>query len=93
LSEGKASNVLCHTGNLIGLPDGIPYMAKNSYKAKGKAVVAGSPAFANLIASEGVFAIAQLCKSSVILIGLTNMPPMANSGMQPGLYGRGLVTV
>lgn len=32
--------------------------------------------------------IAQLREADAILIGLTNMPPMANRGMQHGLYGR-----
>jgi amidase len=87
-TEAQASDTRRHAGKLFGPLDGIPYTAKNSFKVKGMTVAAGSPAFADLIASEDAFTIAQLRKSGAILIGLTNMPPMANGGMQRGLYGR-----
>lgn len=88
LAEAQASDARRHAGKLFGPLDGIPYTAKNSFKVKGMTVAAGSPAFADLVASEDAFTIAQLRKSGAILIGLTNMPPMANGGMQRGLYGR-----
>ena len=75
-------------GATLGPLDGIPYTAKNSYKAKGLTVAAGSPAFADLVATDDAFTIAQLRSGGAILLGLTNMPPMANGGMQRGLYGR-----
>jgi amidase len=88
LIEAQASDARRHRGETFGPLDGIPYTAKNSYKVKGMTVAAGSPAFANLIATDDSFAIAQLRKVGAILLGLTNMPPMANGGMQRGLYGR-----
>ncbi|AKS46129.1 amidase [Octadecabacter temperatus] len=86
--EAQASDDRRQCGELRGPLDGIPYTAKNSYKVKGLTVAAGSPAFANLIATDDAFAIAQLREAGAILLGLTNMPPMANGGMQLGLYGR-----
>jgi amidase len=88
LAEAKASDARRQAGECLGPLDGIPYTAKNSYKVRGMTVAAGSPAFENLIANDDAFAIAQLRKAGAILIGLTNMPPMANGGMQRGLYGR-----
>ena len=88
LADAQASDIRRKEGHILGPLDGIPYTAKDSYKVKGMTVAAGSPAFANLIASDDAFAIAQLRKAGAILIGLTNMPPMANGGMQRGLYGR-----
>ncbi|MER8437089.1 amidase [Mesorhizobium sp. M1312] len=54
----------------------------------GLTVAAGSPAFEHLTASEDAFTIARLRAGGAVLIGLTNMPPMANGGMQRGVYGR-----
>lgn len=88
LTEAAASDARRAAGQGLGPLDGIPYTAKNSYKVKGLTVAAGSPAFADLVASDDAFAIAQLRRAGAILIGLTNMPPMANGGMQRGLYGR-----
>ena len=55
---------------------------------RGLPVTAGSPAFANLVANDDAFAVAQLRAAGAICLGLTNMPPMAAGGMQRGLYGR-----
>ncbi|MGI0521128.1 amidase, partial [Microbacterium maritypicum] len=49
---------------------------------------AGSPAFAELVAQRDAFTIERLRAGGAICLGLTNMPPMANGGMQRGLYGR-----
>ena len=88
LAEAQASDARRAAGQVRGPLEGIPYTAKDSYKVKGMTVAAGSPAFENLVASDDAFAIAQLRKGGAVLIGLTNMPPMANGGMQRGVYGR-----
>ena len=75
-------------GKALGPLDGIPYIAKASFAVAGLPVAAGSPAFEHLVAREDSFAIARLRAAGAILIGLTNMPPMAAGGMQRGVYGR-----
>ena len=75
-------------GTVLGPLDGIPYTAKDSYRAKGLTVAAGSPAFERLVAGDDAFTIERLRAAGAVLIGLTNMPPMANGGMQRGVYGR-----
>lgn len=87
-AEARAADDRRARGQALGPLDGIPYTAKNSYKAKGLTVAAGSPAFVDLVATDDAFTIAQLRKAGAILLGLTNMPPMANGGMQRGVYGR-----
>lgn len=67
---------------------GIPFTVKDSYKIAGLTVAAGSPAFANLIAQDDSFAVEVLRKHGAIVLGKTNMPPMAVGGCQRGLYGR-----
>jgi len=86
--EAQAADRRRRAGKTLGPLDGIPYTAKDSYKVKGLTVAAGSPAFEHLVASEDAFAIAQLRAGGAVLIGLTNMPPMAAGGMQRGVYGR-----
>ncbi|RVC99306.1 amidase, partial [Mesorhizobium sp. M2A.F.Ca.ET.029.05.1.1] len=86
--EAEASDWRRRAGEALGPLDGIPYTAKDSYKVKGLTVAAGSPAFEHLVATEDAFTIAQLRAAGAVLIGLTNMPPMANGGMQRGVYGR-----
>lgn len=88
LDEARASDQRRAAGQTLSPLDGIPYTAKDSYKAKGLTVASGSPAFAELIAGDDAFVIARLRAAGAILIGLTNMPPMANGGMQRGVYGR-----
>ena len=88
LAEAAESDRRRSRAELLGPLDGIPYTAKDSYLAKGLTAAAGSYAFANLVAQKDAFAIEQLRRGGAILIGLTNMPAMANGGMQRGLYGR-----
>ena len=88
LAEAEASDQRRSRGEVLGPLDGIPYTAKDSYLAKGLTAAAGSHAFANLVAYTDAFAIERLRAGGAILIGLTNMPPMANGGMQRGVYGR-----
>jgi amidase len=87
-AEARASDARRAAGVPCGPLDGIPYTAKASYKVRGLPVTAGSPAFAGLVATDDAFTIARLRAAGAVLIGLTNMPPMANGGMQRGLYGR-----
>ncbi|MFD2058979.1 amidase [Mesorhizobium calcicola] len=86
--EAAASDQRRRNGATLGPLDGIPYTAKDSYKVSGLTVAAGSPAFEHLVANEDAFTIARLRAGGAVLIGLTNMPPMANGGMQRGVYGR-----
>lgn len=86
--EAAASDQRRRSGATLGPLDGIPYTAKDSYKVAGLTVAAGSPAFEHLVANEDAFTIERLRAGGAILIGLTNMPPMANGGMQRGVYGR-----
>ena len=88
LDEARASDLRRARGQSRGPLEGIPYTAKDSYKVRGLTVAAGSPAFADLVATDDAFAIARLRAAGAVLIGLTNMPPMANGGMQRGVYGR-----
>lgn len=87
-AEAEASDARRARGETLGPLDGIPYTAKDSYLAKGLTAAAGSPAFEQLIAQRDAFAIERLRAGGAVLIGLTNMPPMANGGMQRGVYGR-----
>lgn len=87
-ADAQASDIRRAEGRLIGPLDGIPYTAKDSYKARGLTVAAGSPAFERLVATDDAFTIAQLRAAGAVLIGLTNMPPMACGGMERGIYGR-----
>lgn len=88
LAEAEEADARRARGEVMGPLDGIPYTAKDSYKARGLTVASGSPAFADLVATDDAFVISRLRAAGAILIGLTNMPPMANGGMQRGLYGR-----
>ncbi|MFF7994579.1 amidase [Kitasatospora xanthocidica] len=87
-AEAEASDARRARGETLGPLDGIPYTAKDSYLAKGLTAAAGSPAFEHLVAQRDAFAIERLRAGGAVLIGLTNMPPMANGGMQRGVYGR-----
>ncbi|KAG9234311.1 amidase signature domain-containing protein [Amylocarpus encephaloides] len=75
-----------------GLPirplEGVPFTVKDSYKVKGMTVASGSPAFQQLVANEDAFTVKRLRDAGAVLIGKTNMPPMAAGGMQRGIYGR-----
>lgn len=87
-AEAEASDARRARGEARGPLDGIPYTAKDSYLVAGLTAAAGSPAFAGLIAQRDAFTIERLRAAGAICLGLTNMPPMANGGMQRGVYGR-----
>lgn len=61
---------------------------KDSYKIQGMTVAAGSPAFQNLVANDDAFTVAKIKGAGAVILGRTNMPPMAAGGMQRGVYGR-----
>ncbi|MDN3494950.1 amidase [Planococcus sp. APC 4015] len=88
IAEAAASDARRARGEALGPLDGIPYTAKDSYLVRGLTAAAGSPAFADLVAQRDAFTIERLRASGAICLGLTNMPPMANGGMQRGVYGR-----
>ncbi|MFL6004196.1 MAG: amidase [Nocardioides sp.] len=88
LAEAAASDARRKSGAVLGPLDGIPYVAKDSYLVEGMTVAAGSPAFAELVAQHDAFTIGVLRSAGAICLGKTNMPPMANGGMQRGFYGR-----
>ncbi|MRG59425.1 amidase [Agromyces sp. CFH 90414] len=88
LAEAEASDARRARGETLGPLDGIPYTAKDSYLVRGLTAAAGSPAFEHLVAQRDAFTIERLRGAGAICLGLTNMPPMANGGMQRGVYGR-----
>jgi amidase len=88
IADAQASDRRRAAGFTLSPLDGIPYTAKDSYQVQGLTVAAGSPAFKDLVAQQDAFTIEQLRAGGAVLIGLTNMPPMANGGMQRGVYGR-----
>ncbi|ENO7812530.1 amidase [Salmonella enterica] len=88
LAEAEASDARRARGEPLGPLDGIPYTAKDSYLVKGLTAASGSPAFMDLIAQYDAFAVERLRNAGAICLGKTNMPPMANGGMQRGHYGR-----
>jgi amidase len=88
LEEAQACDARRARGETLGPLDGIPYTAKDSYLVKGLTAASGSPAFKDLVAYRDAFTIERLRGAGAICLGKTNMPPMANGGMQRGVYGR-----
>lgn len=88
LEEARQSDARRARGETLGPLDGIPYTAKDSYLVRGLTAASGSPAFAKLVAYRDAFTIERLRAAGAICLGKTNMPPMANGGMQRGVYGR-----
>ncbi|MCP1488803.1 amidase [Pseudomonas fluorescens] len=88
LQEAQAADERRAKGETLGPLDGIPYTAKDSYLVKGLTAASGSPAFVDLVAHRDAFTIERLRAAGAICLGKTNMPPMANGGMQRGVYGR-----
>lgn len=88
LTEAAAADRLRANGKAVPTLLGIPFTIKDSYKAKGLTLAAGSPAFASMIANEDAFTVGRLREAGGVLIGKTNMPPLAAGGMQRGVYGR-----
>lgn len=88
IEEARASDLRRARGETLGPLDGIPYTAKDSYLVRGLTAASGSPAFKDLVAYQDAFTIERLRTAGAICLGKTNMPPMANGGMQRGVYGR-----
>ncbi|WZH48461.1 amidase signature domain-containing protein [Fusarium acuminatum] len=87
-AEAKASDDYRASGKETRPLEGIPFTVKDSYKVKGMTVAAASPAFANLEATSDAAIVELLRKAGAVVLGKTNMPPMADGGCQRGLYGR-----
>ncbi len=85
LEQAAASDARRRAGR-AGPLEGVPFTVKDSYKVKGLTVASGSPALAELVATEDAATVAQLRAAGAVLLGKTNMPPMAAGGMQPGVY-------
>lgn len=88
LAEAAQSDARRSKGETLGPLDGIPYTAKDSYLVKGMTAASGSPAFVDLMSQHDAFTVERLRDGGAICLGKTNMPPMANGGMQRGVYGR-----
>ncbi|KAL2202770.1 amidase signature enzyme [Sarocladium strictum] len=86
--EAAASDDRRVAGGSARLLEGIPFSIKDSYKVKGMATPAASPAFQNLIANEDAFLVQQVRDAGAVLLGRTNMPAVACGGMQRGIWGR-----
>jgi amidase len=87
LDEAAESDQRWRAGTARAL-EGIPYTVKDSYMVEGLPVTAGSPAFKGLVAQWDAFMVRRLREAGAVLVGKTNMPPMADGGMQRGLFGR-----
>lgn len=85
LENAAASDARRRRGE-AGPLEGLPFTVKDSYKVAGLTVASGSPALAGLIAGEDAATVTQLRAAGAVLLGKTNMPPMAAGGIQPGLY-------
>ncbi|NQX29014.1 amidase [Microbacteriaceae bacterium VKM Ac-2854] len=85
LDNAAASDARRRRG-AAGPLEGIPFTVKDSYTVAGLTVASGSPALAGLIASDDAASVTQLRAAGAVLLGKTNMPPMAAGGIQPGVY-------
>ncbi|KAJ4113902.1 hypothetical protein NW768_011432 [Fusarium equiseti] len=87
-AEAQASDDYRASGKQPRALEGIPFTVKDSYKVKGMTVAAASPAFAELEATSDAAIVELLRNAGAVVLGKTNMPPMADGGCQRGLYGR-----
>lgn len=86
LAEAQASDQRRARGESPGPLEGIPFTVKDSFKVQGLTVASGSPAFQDLMATSDAASVELLRKAGAVLLGKTNMPPMAAGGVQPGVY-------
>jgi amidase len=75
-------------GRIRSALHGVPFTVKDSFAVRGLTAAAGSPAFATLVAGADAVVVERLREAGALLIGKTNMPPMAIGGGQAGVYGR-----
>ncbi|KAK0389124.1 hypothetical protein NLU13_2699 [Sarocladium strictum] len=87
-AEAAASDERRRSGQPSRPLEGIPFTVKDSYKVKGMTAASGSPAFKDLVANQDAFTVAAIKEAGGVLLGRTNMPPVAYGGMQRGVYGR-----
>lgn len=85
LAEAAASDERRRAGQ-AGALEGVPFTVKDSYMVKGLTVASGSPALKDLVATRDAATVEQLRAAGAVLLGKTNMPPMAAGGVQPGAY-------
>jgi Asp-tRNA(Asn)/Glu-tRNA(Gln) amidotransferase A subunit family amidase len=88
LEEAAASDARRASGLPLRFLEGIPYTLKDSYSYQGLTVTNGSPALEGVESREDSAIASRFRAAGAVLIGKTNMPPMAAGGMQRGLYGR-----
>lgn len=88
LQDAASSDARRASGLVPSRLEGIPYTLKDSYKYEGLTVTNESPALAGLQSTSDSFIASKLGAAGAILLGKTNMPPMAAGGMQRGQYGR-----
>jgi amidase len=86
--EAEASDDRRKSGTSHGDLDGVPFTVKDSYQVKGMTVAAGAEAFKDLIATVDAFLVTALRSAGAVVLGRTNMCPMAYGGMLRGVYGR-----
>ncbi|KAI8941938.1 hypothetical protein NX059_000052 [Plenodomus lindquistii] len=86
--EAEASDARRRQGLAPRALEGIPYTIKDSYKVAGMSVTNGSPALKGVMSSEDSAIAGKFRAAGAVLLGKTNMPPMAAGGMQRGMYGR-----
>ncbi|ROP58544.1 amidase family protein [Curtobacterium sp. ZW137] len=88
LERAAASDAARVAGAGTGPLHGIPFTVKDSFAVSGLTAAAGSPAFAGVVSRRDAVVIERLLGAGAVLVGKTNMPPMAIGGGQAGLYGR-----
>ncbi|KIV96568.1 hypothetical protein PV10_00416 [Exophiala mesophila] len=86
--EAAASDERRASGQAARPLEGIPFTVKDNFGVAGMTAAAGSPAFVNLKPQNDAFVVERLRAAGAVLLGRTNMPPMAAGGMQRGVYGR-----
>ncbi len=88
LADARASDARRAVARRSGRSTASPTPRRTVTSPAGSPRRPGRPAFEHLVAQRDAFTIERLREGGAVLIGLTNMPPMANGGMQRGVYGR-----
>ncbi len=85
--EAAASDDRRTTDALVRPLESIPYTIKDSYRVRGMTVAYGSPIFKKLAAQDNAFTVAAIRAASGVLMGRTNVPPIAAGGIHRGIDG------